>query len=366
MLILDPDPPLLRWCKRERSGQAQGEVHFDAGWSDALSSKIGSLKRVRAVAYVLYHGGEAINKPMTLLSEAVLLKLANTIRYQPEANDITFKAAKYGLENLPKIPHLLFCDTAFFANLPLEASTYAVPFELRKKGVRKYGGYGLCHQWAWESAYSHFDVPVRKIVSVFLGNRPNMAAIRDGSPLDTTMGFTPIEGMPSATGCGDIDPTIVFQLNSAGLSFEEIDRLLTRKSGFSGLLGRKCTLSDLFGAPAKSDRAAVREIFRYHVVKNIGAMLSVLGGTDAIVFAAENLADALPFVGELCRALEFLGVRCLPPLDAATDLCDLTEDGSSMKILCLRYNKWDIMADKAVPLIQQGARKNAGRKKIPR
>ena len=199
-------PPYLRWCAFEQGGARAKRCAFGAEWLQTVKTGAGDLGKVKAVGYMLRHGGDRFKQPVLRVTPQTLGEVEDAVRFLPEFNDITCKVLDCWTKELPGIPHFLFCDTAFFAGLPDVAGTYAVPEELRETGVRRYGSYGLVHQWAWAKARSLFGENVGKMVSVYLGDHTNLAALRDGQPLDTTIGFTPVEGIPPGPAAGTSMP----------------------------------------------------------------------------------------------------------------------------------------------------------------
>ena len=354
LLLFDPAPPNLRWCVFEQGAVRSSRCSFGADWFRMVKEGAGNLGQVKAVGYMLRHGGDRIKEPVLRVTPQTLGKVEDAIRFLPEFNDITCKVLDRWTKELPGIPHFLFCDTAFFSGLPDVAGTYAVPEELREKGVRRYGSYGLVHQWAWEKARSLFGGNVGKMVSVYLGDHTNVAALRDGKSLDTTIGFTPVEGIPSRTGCGDIDATIVFELHSSGMSFREINELLSRKSGFKALLGRRCSYSDLAAGPATVGNAAARDILIYDVLKYIGAFTAVLGGLDTLAFATRHPDESMSLIGEICGRLDFLPVKLHPHSSAAGgDAWNLSDNGARINVSLFKSDIWKIMAHLAESLIEE-------------
>jgi len=230
--------------------------------------------------------------------------------------------------------------------LPQEVSTYAVPYELRKKGIRRYGGQGLCHQWAWKKTNAFSGKAIKRAISVYLGNYTNMVAIDNGNPRETSIGFTSLEGIISATSCGDIDPTIIFQLHATGMSLKAINKLLSTDSGFKAVLGRKCGFADILKSNKNSKEIALAEIYCYNILKYAGAFISVLGGADAAIFVYDRIEEALPFIVGICRKLKFLDLKMKKNIDSkGKELIELTTNNSRVRIFCLRYNKWNSFVD---------------------
>ena len=350
ILLFDPSPSSLRCCAVENHDYRESQCAREEDWVDFVSRILGSAQGIDAVGYLMYHGGERIDEPASLLFESNLDSVEQCIEYFPEYNSLTCKLGRHGMRELPQVPHVLLCDTAFFADLPVEASTYALTHELCEGGLRRYGGYGLCHQWAWEQAQCLPGSRKQRVVSVHIGNQPNLAAIREGRPLETSIGFTPVEGIPSSTTCGDVDPTIIFYLRWSGMTFEEINTLLSSESGLTGLMGRPCNVTDILSAPGDPDASAAREILLYSLIKYIGAFTATLGGIDVLVFDTESPEDAADLVGEICRKLSFLGAK-LPTTRAGRGI--ISSDDSAIQVLSLGYNKWEIMAHYVRALLNQ-------------
>jgi acetate kinase len=345
ILVFDPCPPYLRWYTIEDGNFSEGRCEFRHGCFDRIIQNIGKINEIEAMGYVLHHGGEIIKNPVEIISSGLIKKLEQCIKFLPEYNDLTFKVTKYCIRRFPQAKHLLFCDTAFFVNLPQEVSTYAVPYELRKKGIRRYGGQGLCHQWAWKKIKELVDENIRNAVSIYLGNHTNMVAIKDGKARETSIGFTNLEGIISTVSCGDIDPTVIFQLHSTGMSFKTINGLLSKESGFTALLGKKSEFSDILNRKGSSKEIALREIYCYNVLKYLGAFISSLGKVDTIIFIGKEIDDTIPFIFEICRKLKFLGLKIKRRKSENKIFFDLAATDSLIKVFCLEYNKCEVLAD---------------------
>jgi acetate kinase len=355
ILLFDPDPPLLRWCKVEQGSFSEDECEFGTDWPNVILRKSGDLKTLEGLGYVLYNGGEEIERPISLVTEGSLGKVERALSLLPESNDMTLKVAQHWVARFPGIPHVLLCDSAFFVSLPPQASTYAVPYELRQKGIRRYGGYGLYHQWAWEQVQPSITGSAGRVISIFLGDHTNTAAIQKGQPVETSLGFSSVEGIVSSHGCGEIDPTVISQLSSAGMSLEEINEVLTRESGFTALLGKECSLQDIVDNWEASDMSRVRAVFFYSIKKHIGALIATLGGVDAIAFLTDRLRNPERLILEICQMLEFLGLRCKYNLAETDGSRDLAANGSRIKAFWLRINKLHMIAEKVQSLITKEA-----------
>lgn len=310
ILLFDPRPPRLWWHGMDGAQCAEGQCDFSSQTCEHVVEQTGHLGSAEAVGYLLYHGGEKITETVSRLTRESLPGLMETIRFLPEHNLLTLQLAQQGLDTFPEADHFLLCDTAFFAALPPAASSYAIPYPLRQNGLKRYGGYGLCHQWVWNQVQAQRLAPVNKLISVYLGDNTNIAAIEQGKPRETSIGFTSVEGIPSATSCGNIDPTIPLYLQSSGMTFPEIERLLSRESGFTGLLGKRYSLQEILEEDRDHEIAAVRELFRYSVIKHVGAFIAVLGGIDAIAFVSDDPDRYTGFVLNISSHIGRLEMEC--------------------------------------------------------
>lgn len=353
-LLFDPAPPYIHWHLAGKKGRfVDGRCRLDGNWSEQVAGEIGNPGKVEAAAYLLHHGGSVITKTLMPLTPRTLGKIEDCIPFLPDFNEATFRAAEAWRRRMPRIPHFLFCSTAFFSRLPDVAGTYAVPEVLRRKNVRRFGGYGLFHEWGWKQVSRLSHGQYRRVIGVHLGNRTNMAAILNGRAIDTTIGFTPVEGIPSSTSCGDIDATVVFELYSRGMSFAEINQLLSQKSGFSGLLGRECSFEDLLAPDLDSDRKAVYDVLVYDIMKYLGAFISLLGGVDAILFFNRDLEKADRLIGEIFRSLDFLGVKRRTCPTVRKGVWELSARESRVKVFGFESDSWSIMADEIKSLVKE-------------
>jgi acetate kinase len=230
------------------------------------------------------HGGE-LREP-TLIDDALQERLEALVELAPLHNGPAVEAIAKARAALPDVPHVAVFDTAFHATIPEAAATYALPAN-RRAEIHRFGFHGLSVQWASE------QVPVPRLVVCHLGGGCSVTAVQDGRSVDTTMGFTPLEGLPGATRSGSVDPGALLYLLRHGTSAEELDRMLEHESGLAALGG----LDDPLGF----------DVFTYGVARAVAAMTASLGGLDALVFTAgigenradvrESVADRLGYLG---------------------------------------------------------------------
>lgn len=341
-LLFDVKPPHLNWALINDRQISQHHCDFSADWKNIVSGSI-TDKSITAIGYVLDHGGESIIWPVSLITPETLSKLEQSIAYYPEHNEMILKIVSYWIDKLTNIPHILLCNTAFFLDMPQEASMYAVPLSLRQKGIQRFGDYGLYHEWIWNEVQKMRNSKSRKVISVFLGNHSNIVAIKDGKPLETTIGFTSVEGIPSTQSCGDIDPSIIFELFAQGCSIQEVNQILSKKSGLSGLLGKKCSIVDIFQNRTDLQISEIREILFYTILKYIGAFASIMDGVDVLVFFTEYLNESLNFITDLNQRLDFLDIKWKDAYRLKDNHLILSKDDSKTKVFCLNLNKWKIL-----------------------
>jgi acetate kinase len=254
---------------------------------------------VAAVAHRVVHGGSEFREP-TLIDDTVAKRLEQLVELAPLHNAPALKAIAEARRLLPDRPHVAVFDTAFHATIPEVALTYALPRSLRADyGIRRYGFHGLSVEWAAEC------VRVERLVVCHLGGGCSVTAVLDGRSVDTTMGFTPLEGVPMATRSGSVDPGALLQLLRLGISPDELEEALEHESGLLGLGGTE-RVEELERRDDESARLALK-VFAYRVAGAVAAMTVALGGLDALVFTA-GIGENSELVRRLvCERLGALG-----------------------------------------------------------
>jgi acetate kinase len=263
------------------------------------------------------HGG-GLREP-TLIDDALVARLEALVDLAPLHNAPALQAIASARAALPDVPQVAVFDTAFHSTIPDFAATYALPAD-RRVEIRRYGFHGLSVQWASE----HVRVP--RLVVCHLGGGCSVTAVLDGRSVDTTMGFTPLEGLPGATRSGSVDPGALLYLLRQDVSVEDLDRMLEHESGLAALGG----LDDSLGFA----------VFTYRVAKAVGAMATSLGGLDALVFTAgigENRPDVRAAVAE---RLMHLGVGTRVQIQVIRAREDLVAARAARAVLAsLRANR---------------------------
>ena len=305
------------------------------------SSLVDAPSEVAAVAHRVVHGGERFRAPV-LIDDGVVAELERLTELAPLHNAAALEAIGKARAALPDVPHVAVFDTAFHASLPPAAATYAVPKRWREElGIRRYGFHGLSVQWAAE------QVDVGRLVVCHLGGGCSVTAVLDGRSVETTMGFSPLEGVPMATRSGSIDPEIVLYLQRHGHATpREIEDTLEHRSGLLGLSGVSGQVEEL-EATEDPDAQLALEVFTYRVAGAVAACAVALGGLDALVFTA-GVGENSPRVrADVCARLGFLGVE----LDQATNRdaspdAEIAVPGSPVRVVVLRARE-DVVAARA-------------------
>jgi acetate kinase len=333
MLILESGFSEISWSVIEDSKLFdRGNAPFhDAEIPEQIQKLVAHASQI---AYHLVNGADVFLNPVTRLEPGDLIRLEKVIPLFPLANRVTYALAENGLRLRPNIDHYLLCETAFFHDMPLKTSAFALPFAYLEKGVRRFGGDGLFHQWAWEAADQRID-RLQRLVSVHLGDAPNMAAILNGHALESSLGFSPLDGIPSRTGCGEIDPGIVLLFAEQGMPPEKIEQVLAQDSGLCALLGRQAHWEEAAAGGAPQFYLA-HQLLLNQVIKTIGAGMAALGGADAVLFGYEPASQWSGFIREVCLKLQFAGVD-QTGRDAGQKTGRFTGAHSRVQVLGLEY-----------------------------
>jgi acetate kinase len=295
---------------------------------------------VAAVAHRVVHGGARFREPV-VIDDAVERELEAAVELAPLHNAPALAAIKQAREALPDLPHVAVFDSAFHATIPEDAATYALPAKVREDwGIRRYGFHGLSVQWTSER------VQVPRLVVCHLGGGCSVTAVRDGRSIDTTMGFTPLEGVPMATRPGSVDPGALLYLLEHHLTLEELDRMLEYESGLVGLSGVSGDVRELENSNAPAARLALA-VFTYRVATAVGAMVTALGGLDALVFTAGIGENSASVRAAVCKRLGFLGVQLDPDanLSARPD-ATVSPAESPVRVIVLEARE-DVVAARA-------------------
>ncbi|MBV4418045.1 acetate kinase [Clostridium tyrobutyricum] len=274
---------------------------------------IKDMSEISAVGHRVVHGGEKYANSV-LVDEDVIKAIKDCAKLAPLHNIPNMIGINACKELMPNTPMVATFDTAFHQTLPNYAYTYAVPYDLYEKyGVRKYGFHGTSHKFVSIEAAKMMgkDIKSLKIITCHLGNGASICAIDGGKSVDTSMGFTPLAGLCMGTRCGDIDPAVIpFLVKSAGMSIDEVDTLMNKKSGVLGVSGVSSDFRDVLAEEAKGNKRAelALNVYTYRVKSVIGSYIAVLNGVDCIVFTAGSGENSEPLRRRICDGLSNLGI----------------------------------------------------------
>jgi acetate kinase len=270
-----------------------------------------TVDEISAVGHRVVHGGEKY-RDATPITPTVLKQIKKLCELAPLHNPPNLASILACRKILPKTPQVAVFDTAFHQTIPEKAFLYAIPFEYYKRfGIRRYGFHGTSHRYVANRTAELLGKKTAKIIVCHLGNGSSITAVDGGRSIDTSMGFTPLEGLPMGTRCGDIDPAVVFELQEMlNVDTDEIDVILNKHSGLKGLSGIGSDMRDLWGAYKKNSRARLTvSLLAYRIAKYIGAYAAALKGLDAISFTAGMGEKAWYLREEACGYLKHLGVK---------------------------------------------------------
>jgi acetate kinase len=314
----------------------------EAGLSRTVAALDDVPGDIVAVGHRVVHGGPAFRVPV-LLDAATLGELRALVDLAPLHNAPALAAIDEASRALPRLPQVAVFDTEFHATIPPEASTYAVPERWRSQWhVRRYGFHGLAVQWASE------QVPVERLVVCHLGGGCSVSAVLRGRSVDTTMGFSPLEGVVMATRSGSLDPAAILYLLRRGAgSVDEIERALERESGLLALSGLSARLEELERSAEPAAQLAL-DVYCYRISCAIGAMCVALGGLDAVVFSGGVGEGSALVRARVCGPLGHLGVRLCDERNAAVSPdADVAHADSHVRVVVLRARE-DVIAARAV------------------
>ena len=275
---------------------------------------IKNLSEINAVGHRMVHGGEKFNKSV-LLTDEVLQVFEACNDLAPLHNPANLKGVNAVKELMPGLPQVGVFDTAFHQTMPAKAYMYAIPYELYQQyGVRRYGFHGTSHRYVSARVCEILGVKPeeQRIITCHIGNGGSVAAVDKGKCIDTSMGLTPLEGLMMGTRSGDIDGgAISFIQKKQNLDADGISNLLNKKSGLLGITGISSDMREIDAAAKNSDERAVLalDMYFYRIKKYVGAYAAAMGGVDTIVFTAgvgENQANMRE---EVCRNMEWMGVK---------------------------------------------------------
>ncbi len=331
---------------------------------DTLVSKeygcLESMSEIEAVGHRVVHGGAYFSESV-LVTPEVIEKLNKCIDLAPLHTPAHLMGIEGITSELPGVPQVLVFDTAFHQTMPDYAWMYAIPYEMYEKySIRRYGAHGTSHRFvAGEMCKILGKTEGTKIVTCHIGNGSSISAVKDGKVIDTSMGFTPLDGVEMGTRCGSIDPAIVtFIMEHEGLTPSEMSDYMNKKCGFLGVSGISSDSRDIEAAILEGNKRAelAANILAYQVKKYIGMYAAAMNGLDAVVFTA-GMGENNPELRErACTAMDFLGIEIDNELNAKTlrqpNNVKLSTDNSKVQVWVLPTNEELVIASDTEAIVK--------------
>jgi len=311
------------------------------------------------VGHRVVHGGEKFSSSVVIDDDVIEAIRANSdlAPLHNPANIVGIEACK---SVMPDTPMVAVFDTAFHQTMPKEAYIYAIPYSAYEKySIRRYGFHGTSHKYVALRAAKLLGRPIEelKIVTCHLGNGSSIAAVKNGRSVDTSMGFTPLEGLPMGTRCGAIDPAIItFLMEKENMTYQEINRYMNKESGVLGISGVSSDFRDLEAAADEGNERAqlALDIFAYSIKKYIGAYAAAMGGLDCVVFTA-GIGENNPNIRQkACEGLDFLGITVDNEKNQYTKKGkegEISTADSKVKVLVIPTNEELMIARETVELV---------------
>jgi acetate kinase len=318
--------------------------------ADANHGVIKDLKEIKAVGHRVVHGGEKFTDS-ALITPAVLKAIEECIEMAPLHNPPNLLGINACTELMPGVPQVAVFDTAFHQTMPKFSFLYGLPYEAYEKyGLRRYGFHGTSHKFVSQQAAELMAQHMTnlRIITCHLGNGASIAAVKHGKSVDTSMGFTPLEGLVMGTRCGEIDPAIIpYLMKKEGMTPDQIDTYLNKKSGVLGVSGVSSDFRDIEDAARGGNERAqlALDVFTYKVRKYIGGYVAAMGGVDAIVFTAGLGENSISMREKICSGLEYLGTRVDPVKNNVRGKAqEISADGAKVKIFVIPTNEELVIA----------------------
>jgi len=321
---------------------------------------IKSLEEINAVGHRVVHGGEEFNSSV-LITDEVIQKIVECIDIAPLHNPPNLAGIKAISDLLPSVPQVAVFDTAFHQTMPEYAYMYGIPYSLYKKyGIRRYGFHGTSHRYVSKRACEFLGLESynTKMITAHIGNGASLTAIENGKSVDTSMGFTPIEGLMMGTRSGDVDLGVVtFLMEKEMIGSASVSTLFNKHSGVLGISGISSDMRDIESAVANGNERAklALDMYEYRIKKYLGSYVAALGGVDVIVFTGgvgENMTEMRENV---CSGLEFMGVKIDKAINAKSRGVEvlISTPDSKVKVVVIPTDEEYMIASDTLEIIQK-------------
>ena len=319
--------------------------------TDATHGVIENLKEIKAVGHRVAHGGEFF-KSSALIDEQAKENIRSLFEIAPLHNPANLEGVLSIEKVLPGVPQVGVFDTSFHQTIPAINYLYALPYEYYDKyRVRKYGFHGTSHKFVAKigAEFAGLDINNSKIITCHVGNGGSIAAVLNGESFDTSMGFSPLDGLVMGTRCGNVDASAVTYIGEReGMSYAELNSMMNKKSGVYGMTGLSSDMRDIDAAyNAGNEKAIVaRDMYYNRVKKFVGEYAAEMGGVDLVIFTGgvgENSADLRRYV---CKNMEFMGIKLNDAVNDVThgDNAIISTDDSKVKVAVIATNEELVIA----------------------
>lgn len=319
---------------------------------------IADLSGISAVGHRVVHGGEKFHQSV-IIDDSVMLAIDQCVPLAPLHNPPNIIGIKACMAAMPGVPQVAVFDTAFHQTMPKESYMYAIPYEYYEKyGIRKYGFHGTSHKFVAERCAQILGKPIEetKIITCHIGNGGSISAVKNGKCIDTSMGFTPLDGIVMGTRSGILDPAVVlFLMENEGLNEKEMNNVLNKKSGLAGISGVSSDMRDVYAAAQEGNEKAqlALDIFAHRVKAYIGEYFAEMNGADAIVFTAgigeNDMAARLASVS----GLEAMGIVIDPEKNNRRGgEFEISADNSKVKVFVISTNEELAIARETAALVK--------------
>lgn len=312
--------------------------------SEGEHKVINSFDEIDAIGHRFVQGGDKYTKSV-IIDEEVVATVEELSPLAPLHNPANLQGYKACLEVVgPKVPQVAVFDTAFHSTMPPKAYMYAVPYEYYEKyGVRRYGFHGTSHKFVSHRVADKMNKNIKdlKIITCHLGNGSSIAAVKHGRVVDTSMGFTPLDGFMMGTRSGGVDPSVVtFVMKKLGLTPDQMDKVLNKESGVNAISGVSSDDRDICAAQAQGNERAIlaHEMQAYEIAKYIGSYIAAMNGVDAIVFTGGIGENGVWLRSKVCSYLGYMGVHINEALNQKTQKgaeAELTESTDKVRVFIL-------------------------------
>ncbi|MDE6155667.1 MAG: acetate kinase, partial [Eubacterium sp.] len=312
--------------------------------SEGEHKVINSFDEIDAIGHRFVQGGDKYTKSV-IIDDEVVATVEELSPLAPLHNPANLQGYKACLEVVgPKVPQVAVFDTAFHSTMPPKAYMYAVPYEYYEKfGVRRYGFHGTSHKFVSHRVADKMNKNIKdlKIITCHLGNGSSIAAVKHGRVVDTSMGFTPLDGFMMGTRSGGVDPSVVtFVMKKLGLTPDEMDKILNKESGVNAISGVSSDDRDICAAQAQGNERAIlaHEMQAYEIAKYIGSYIAAMNGVDAIVFTGGIGENGVWLRSKVCSYLGYMGVHINEALNQKTQKgaeAELTEPTDKVRVFIL-------------------------------